>query len=266
MGTIEVNLIRGLMSVIWQKYQARHGHLTRQQQRRIFQIMIIFIGLILVILGLSFNFLRNTTRPSSRQYPVLGVSISDTDGYQDFHLLQQHGVQFVYLKATQGADYFSDRFLDNYWRIQGAQLAVGCYHYFSFSSSAVAQYHNFVGNVGARIGNLPIVLQINNYTDQRPSWKQINRRAKKLQYLLMRHYHRTVILQVDPRDRALLQNQSGGWLNCGPRPVHNLQLDFWQYDTRGKIPSLASTNRYHLSVFNGSQADFNNFIGQSGTH
>ena len=90
MGTIEVNLIRGLMSVIWQKYQARHGHLTRQQQRRIFQIMIIFIGLILVILGLSFNFLRNTTRPSSRQYPVLGVSISDADGYQDFHLLQQH--------------------------------------------------------------------------------------------------------------------------------------------------------------------------------
>ena len=52
--------------------------------------MIIFIGLILVILGLSFNFLRNTTRPSSRQYPVLGVSISDADGYQEFHLLQQH--------------------------------------------------------------------------------------------------------------------------------------------------------------------------------
>ncbi|MBH9992029.1 hypothetical protein H3R26_08005 [Lactobacillus sp. W8092] len=47
-----------------------------------------FIGLILVILDLSFHFLRNTTRPSSRQYPVLGVSISDADGYQDFHLLQ----------------------------------------------------------------------------------------------------------------------------------------------------------------------------------
>lgn len=41
---------------------------------------------------------------------MLGVSISDADGYRDFHLLQQHGVQFVYLKATQGADYFSDLF------------------------------------------------------------------------------------------------------------------------------------------------------------
>ena len=52
--------------------------------------MIIFIGLILVILSLNFHFLRNTTWPSSRQYPVLGASISDADGYQDFHLLQQH--------------------------------------------------------------------------------------------------------------------------------------------------------------------------------
>ena len=52
--------------------------------------MIIFIGMILVILSFNFHFLRNTTWPSSRQYPVLGASISDADGYQDFHLLQQH--------------------------------------------------------------------------------------------------------------------------------------------------------------------------------
>lgn len=88
--------------------------------------------------------------------------------------------------------------MDNYWRIQGAQLAVGCYHYFSFSSSAVAQYNNFVENVGSRIGNLPIVLQINNYTDQRPNLAQTNQQAKHLQYLLMCHYHRMVILQVIP--------------------------------------------------------------------
>lgn len=74
-------------------------------------------------MGLSFNFLSSTTRPSTRQYPMLGVSISDADGYQDFHLLQQHGVQFVYLKATQGADYFSDLFLNNYWRIQGGSVS-----------------------------------------------------------------------------------------------------------------------------------------------
>lgn len=197
---------------------------------------------------------------------MLGVSISDADGYRDFHLLQQHGVQFVYLKATQGADYFSDLFLDNYLRIQGAQLAVGCYHYFSFSSSAVAQYNNFVENVGSRIGNLPIVLQINNYTDQRPNLAQTNQQAKHLQYLLMCHYHRMVILQVDPMDRSLIQNQSRCWLNCSPCPVHNLRLNFWQYDDQGKIPSLASKNSYHLSVFNGSHADFNNFIGQSGAN
>ena len=67
--------------------------------------MIIFIGLILVILDLSFHFLRNTTRPSSRQYPVLGVSISDTDGYQDFHLLQQHIERYLLINRKYILNY-----------------------------------------------------------------------------------------------------------------------------------------------------------------
>ncbi|UQS81773.1 hypothetical protein MOO45_06110 [Bombilactobacillus folatiphilus] len=244
-----------------EKYQLRH------QKKHSWNGKFIFLGFIcglLVILFVGSRWLRywqGSGRPSQSDYPILGVSLSQTDGYQDFHLLKKHGVDFVYLKATQGANYFDDDFLDSYWRIQGAQLPVGVYHYFSFDTSAKAQFQNFRASVGQQIGTLPLVIQVPFSKQQLPHKQQVQRSVSQLRGLLVKYYQRPVLIQTTPQLSYLLKtNPDGGWLQAHPYPIKGNQVHFWQYTTSGRIPSLASDNRYNLSVFNGRQAQWEQYL------
>lgn len=244
-------------------YNARHVQKTLLWHQRWF-LCIVSVLLIIVLVG--FGFLRHwqdSGRPDKNTYPVLGISLSQEDGYQDFHLLKNHGVNFVYLKATQGADYFDDKFLDNYWRIQGTQLPVGVYHYFSFTSSPQKQMRNFLDSVNYQIGTLPIVIQVHDYQKPRPARKKIKKSVLKLQFLLAKAYHRKVIIQTTPVLANLFPN-SEIWIQTSTHPQQKSQLVFWEYDNQGKIPSLASTNLFHISVFIGDQAYWQRFLQTGG--
>lgn len=244
-------------------YHARHVQKTLLWHQRWF---LLIVSALLISVFIGFGLLRhwqNSGRPDKNTYPVLGISLSQEDGYQDFHLLKNHGVGFVYLKATQGADYFDDKFLDNYWRIQGAQLPVGVYHYFSFTSSPQEQMQNFRDSVGAQIGTLPIVIQVNDYQKPRPARSKIKKSVLELQTLLVTTYQRKVIIQTAPVFADLFPN-AAIWIQSARQPRQKSRLVFWEYDNQGKIPSLASTNLFHMSVFVGDQNHWQHFLQTGG--
>jgi lysozyme len=98
--------------------------------------------------------------PSERSYPTQGIDVSHHQGRIDWSLLPGQGVDFAYIKASEGGDYRDSRFAEN-WREAGrAGIARGAYHYFTFCRSGADQAANFIATVPAGQPMLPPVVDV----------------------------------------------------------------------------------------------------------
>lgn len=95
---------------------------------------------------------------------IIGLDISHWQSTNiDWAKMVAANVKFIYLKASQGANYKDDCFEENYKNARAAGLAVGAYH-FTTKDNALAQYNNFVGAMGDKELQLPPALDCEYYT------------------------------------------------------------------------------------------------------
>lgn len=85
--------------------------------------------------------------PPEDRYPVRGVDVSAHQGVIDWPMLAAQGVEFAFIKATEGSGFTDARFSFNVLQARNAGLRVGAYHFFSFESSGDAQADNFIAVV-----------------------------------------------------------------------------------------------------------------------
>lgn len=72
-----------------------------------------------------------------------GIDVSRHQKTIDWEKVAADNVQFVYIKATEGATYQDPMFKKNIEGAQKAGLLVGVYHYFRMTSSPEKQFENF---------------------------------------------------------------------------------------------------------------------------
>lgn len=72
-----------------------------------------------------------------------GIDVSRHQKNIDWEKVAADNVQFVYIKATEGATYQDPMFGKNIEGAQKAGLLVGVYHYFRMTSSPEKQFENF---------------------------------------------------------------------------------------------------------------------------
>src|SRR4051812_27558928 len=85
--------------------------------------------------------------PSERRYPHQGVDVSHHQGHIAWAKLPRQGVDFAYIKATEGADHVDRRFSTNWRSAHRAGIRRGAYHFFRLCGSGRAQASNFVRTV-----------------------------------------------------------------------------------------------------------------------
>ena len=66
------------------------------------------------------------------QYPVHGIDVSKYQGDIDWSAVAPSGVDFAFIKATEGGDHADERFVDNWEAAGAAGLPRGAYHYYYF--------------------------------------------------------------------------------------------------------------------------------------
>ncbi|MDB5705639.1 MAG: lysozyme [Sphingomonas bacterium] len=76
-----------------------------------------------------------------------GIDVSHYQGRIDWPLLPGQGVDFAYIKATEGGDYRDDRFAANWQGAGQAGIARGAYHFFTLCRSGADQAANFIATV-----------------------------------------------------------------------------------------------------------------------
>src|SRR5215831_10697695 len=69
-------------------------------------------------------------RPSERKYPYQGIDVSHHQGHIAWTKLPRQGVDFAYIKATEGSDHVDKRFSINWRAAHAAGVRRGAYHFF----------------------------------------------------------------------------------------------------------------------------------------
>lgn len=116
-------------------------------------------------------------------YPVQGVDVSHYQGEIDWKALEEQGIDFVFIKATEGGSHVDERFYDNWKEAEQTKLLVGAYHFFSFDSDGGAQADQFIRTVGDLTGKLMPAVDVEYYGDKRrhpPDREAVVRELKEM--------------------------------------------------------------------------------------
>jgi lysozyme len=74
---------------------------------------------------------------------VKGIDVSHYQKNIDWEKVANAGVDFVYIKATEGATYVDPMFKKNIEGAKKAKILVGVYHFFRMTSTPEKQFENF---------------------------------------------------------------------------------------------------------------------------
>lgn len=196
-----------------------------------------------IILGLVLYF--QYLQPNWK-YEVRGIDVSHYQGEIDWVRVAEDGIQFAFIKATEGQSLVDEKFSTNWKEAREAGVLCGAYHFFRPSVDPKLQAKNFLGQVEFESGDLPPVLDL-EVTDKRSAreirecalvWMQEVEKATELRPILytMPSFADSYLQQkfVD----YPLWMVDLGWGE--PRlPKGWKQWTFWQHSFEGRVAGIS---------------------------
>jgi len=200
------------------------------------------------------------------KFPVMGVDISSHNKEVDFASLVDEGVEFVYMKSTEGATYKDVRFHHNYRMAKKAGLLVGVYHFFRFDTDGEMQALNICHSIRGKQLDLPVAIDVEEWTN--PDGIATNIVLERLRNLMeyLKENGLDVIIYTNLKGyyrfyRKRFENYPL-WI-CSfrnpPLTGGNKPL-FWQYNHLGSLKGASGL--IDLDVFYGSRAEWDSWLAR----
>ncbi len=200
-----------------------------------------------------------------------GVDVSAWQGDIDWQVLSGQGIQFAYIKATEGSTWKDERFTANWQGASATPLAEGAYHFLSFESDGRAQAQNFIGTVPNQPNALPCAVDVELYGKYRstpPPKSQVDDVLKPLLARLETHYGRKPVLYCTQQAYRLYVQDGYSdyplWIRnvfTAPSLAEGQRWTFWQYADRGRLQGYEGLERFiDMNIFDGSVEDFAAFL------
>ncbi len=205
--------------------------------------------------------------PSKKKYPVRGVDVSHYQGDIDWDVLSGEDIDFAFIKATEGSSFIDDRFDYNFSKAQKCDIAVGAYHFFSFSSPGVTQAENFINTVTPFDGMLPPVVDLEFYGEfaENPLAKGVvDKELRSMLDALEEHYElKPIIYATEDSYELYLTNDYAEYdiwirnVKTKAKMSDGRQWTFWQYTNRDQLDGYSGEEKFiDMNVFFGSEEDF----------
>ena len=245
--------------------------------RRFFRILRRLLLILLVLAAaalLGFWLLRwrglilYSHESNPEQWEVFGVDVSSYQGTVDWSALAEQGVDFAFIKATEGSLLQDKQFSANWVGAAEAGVRTGAYHFLSYDSPGETQADNFISMVPVTEGALPPVVDIEfygEYLETPPDKEHVQAILDPLLERLEAHYGAKPILYVTYR--SYYNYLAGGKYDsypvwCSSPTLFPLlpQWDFWQYSHSARLEGYHGAQPLiDLNVFRGSKAQFEAF-------
>jgi lysozyme len=196
------------------------------------------------------------------RYEVIGVDVSRHQGAIDWRMLAGSGVNFAYIKATEGAAFRDSHFAANWSESAIAGVPRGAYHFLTQCRTGADQAQNFIATVPRDPQALPHVVDAEHMGPCRngPAVADVAQEIETFLMLVEAHYgRRPIIYTTFEFHDAYLQGRFAGerfWLRSIllPPQFGTRSWVIWQYHNRGRRPGIAG--EVDLNAFNGSRPDF----------
>jgi len=136
------------------------------------RLIILLTGpVLLAALALALSLYMPYWRPSDSEHPIQGIDVSHHQNHIDWAALPAQGVDFAYIKATEGGDHRDRLFHANWQGAHAAGIARGAYHFFTLCRPGGEQAMNFAGTVPREPNLLPpaVDLEFGGNCAARPS-------------------------------------------------------------------------------------------------
>lgn len=217
------------------------------------------------------------TGRTPESYPVHGIDVARFQTSLDWGAARASGVNFAFIKATEGGDRLDPMF-GNHWDGAGrAGVARGAYHFYYFCTTPEKQASWFIQNVPKTPGMMPPVLDMewNPFSPTctlRPPAETVRSNMQVFMRLLAAHYAQRPIVYTTPEfyaENGLGQMQGVEfWLRS--TAVHpnerypNERWSFWQYTSTGRVPGASGD--IDINVYAGSVDSWNNWLARRRVH
>jgi lysozyme len=161
------------------------------------RLLLIAFGLSL-ILGFGAVWLAGRWHPGDADYPRQGIDVSHHQGAIDWPRLPAQGVDFAYIKATEGGDHRDRLFAANWSGAGQAGIARGAYHFFTLCRPGVEQAANFIATVPNDPAALPPAVDLEFMGNCGRPLPPTRLRAELAQFLTVieAHYRKPAILYL----------------------------------------------------------------------
>ena len=207
-----------------------------------------------------------------KEFAVHGIDLSRHNKAINWRTVKRVGVDFAFVKATEGKDDRDVRFSE-FWRdARRAGVPRSAYHFYYFCATPEAQAANYIRTVPKRDSALPPILDV-EWNPKSPSCKRrpspatvVNRLGRWLK-IIERHYGQKPIIYttVDFHRENMANGELPGyqyWLRsvkAEPKYIYGSRpWVFWQYTGTGKIPGIEG--HVDINAYNGSRADWNRWL------
>jgi lysozyme len=210
---------------------------------------------------------------SPDRYPVHGIDVSRFQTSIDWRTARANGVNFAFIKATEGGDRVDPMF-ESHWRgAAAAGVRRGAYHFFYHCRPAAEQARWFIKAVPKTPGMLPPVLDM-EWTPTSPTCTlrrdgaTIRDEARTFINILERHYGQRPLIYttVDFFNDTELWRLQGVefWLRSVADHPHGVydgtSWSFWQYTSTGVVAGIAGP--VDINTFAGSRQAWADWLAQ----
>ena len=207
------------------------------------------------------------------KHPVHGVDVSRFQTAVDWNHARRNGVNFAFIKATEGGDMVDPMFTDHWRAAAAAGVKRGAYHFYYHCRAPEEQARWFFKHVPKAPGSLPPVLDM-EWTPTSPTCtirreaEVIRRDAAVIIAMMTEHYGTAPILYttVDFFEDNEMWRLNGVefWLrSVAAHPSDRYpgqHWAFWQYTSTGEVPGMAG--EIDVNVFSGGKDNWSSWLAR----
>lgn len=243
----------------------------RRQKRRIIIIAVSCAALCLLMLAMGLIYVsRRLHKPEitvlKKEYPISGIDVSSHNGEIDFRRVAADSITFVYIKASEGADFRDSRFSANCDSAGQAGLKVGAYHFFRKNGNGTLQARNFLNAVAGRMLDLPLAIDVEDWgNEDAESEAVVRRNLQEMIQVLENQGSKIIIYTNKDGHRSYVSDDFSHidlWL-CTfkhPRKVNEYDWTILQYSHWGNVDGIRGD--VDLNVFNGDSIKWESWLRQ----
>lgn len=208
-----------------------------------------YFCIIFIFLGMS------ACSHEADNYPSKGIDISHYQHRIDWKEFEQNDLDFVLVKATEGASYKDSLFQHNWENLAPLPLVRGAYHFFRPTVTVTQQIQNFIEAVELNSGDLAPVLDI-EVADGVASQKFVQDVKIWLQYIENHYQIKPIVYTYKNFYEQHLKGKIDNpiWLAYyNRRSAKDIPWVFWQYSDHGQIKGIETA--VDLNVFVGDKKE-----------